>query len=67
MNILNERTVKGKRRLVVELEDNEVLTTFVPEAYYRMGNPHDDIVQGNHICNAERVDWCVVEQAWRPA
>lgn len=67
MNILNERTVKGKRRLVVELDDNEVLTTFVPEAYYRMGQPHDDIVQGNHVCNAERVAWCVDEQVWRPA
>ena len=67
MNILNERTVKGKRRLVVELEDNEALISIVPEAYYRMGQPHEDIVQGNHVCNAERVAWCVVEQAWRPA
>lgn len=65
MNVLKETVVRGKRRITIELEDNEAVVAIVPEAHYRMGEPHHDIVMGNHICNAERVEWCVVEQSWK--
>lgn len=65
MQELSVKTVRGKRRVTVELEDDELLLAIVPEAYYRTGDPHDDIVQGNHIANSTRVVWCVVEQQWR--
>jgi hypothetical protein len=29
-----------------------------------MGEPHDDIVTGQHIAGAHPVSWCVVEQRW---
>lgn len=66
MKILSERTVKGKRRLVVELEPSEDLLAIDQSQFYELGEPlHGDVVGGFVIANCARAVWCSVEQKWR--
>lgn len=65
MRILKDQVVRGKRRVTVELSDNEQLASFNANCYYQMGQPlEDDILTGDMLLNADLVTWCVVEQKW---
>ena len=58
-------TLKRPRRVTVELHyHDEVLMSFRPQSYYRLGNPIDDVILGDHIINSDRVYWCSIGQRW---
>jgi hypothetical protein len=68
MKILKDvpATAKKKRRITVELQhDDEVLMSFRPNQYYKMGEPTEDIVQGYAIIGAWPTDWCSIAQEWQ--
>ncbi len=65
MNIITAKPLKnGKMRVTVDLAPGEKIAAIAPEAFYRMGYPHEDIVWGEQIIDAQRVTWCVVKQEW---
>jgi hypothetical protein len=64
MKVISEKEVGRTKRLVVELQPGEKLVAIYPDSFYKMGEPHDDIVRGDHIIDADQVSWCVVEQRW---
>lgn len=64
MKILSEKTVGGKRRLVVELGEGETLQGLSPGGYYRLGYPHDDIVPAHVLEDLKPVVWDSLSQKW---
>lgn len=64
MKIIKDSIVKGKKRLVVELEEGEQIAAFDPHKHYQLGYPVEDIVEGHIINNASPVVWCSIEQKW---
>jgi hypothetical protein len=45
--------------------EDEVLMSFRPNQYYKMGEPTEDIVQGYTIIGAWPTDWCSIAQEWQ--
>lgn len=57
-------TLKRLRRVTVELQHNEVLMSFKPSRFYRLGGQVGDVVQGHVITDSDAVYWCSVGQRW---
>ena len=58
-------TFKRPRRVTVELHHHdEVLMSFRPNCYYRLGGQIEDVVQGHVITDSDAVYWCSVGQRW---
>lgn len=66
MKTLSERvaTTTGKRRVMVELEPGEKLMAVRGDAFYRLGEPLDDVIAGHILADATRAQWCSVTQKW---
>jgi hypothetical protein len=59
-------TKKKPRMVTVALQhEDEVLMSFRPNQYYKMGEPTEDIVQGYTIIGAWPTDWCSIAQEWQ--
>lgn len=70
MKVLHEKVLKdGRINVLIQLGPTEAM--LVPpineDAYYKLNYPHDEIVQGHHINNPQRVYWDTLEQKWRDA
>ena len=68
MKIIKElpATLRRGKRITVELHHHdEVLMSFRPNQYYKMGEPTEDIVQGYTIIGAWPTDWCSIAQEWQ--
>lgn len=57
-------TLKRQRRVTVELQHNEVLMSFKPSSFYRLGGQVEDVVQGHVITDSDAVYWCSIGQRW---
>lgn len=64
MKVISDKTVKGKRRVTVELNDGEKLVAVHPNAFYRLAYPVEDVVSGDIIADCDHVVWCNAEQKW---
>lgn len=62
MQIISEKVVKGKRRVMVELAEKEHLISVYDSAQYKLGYPLEDIVSAEEIRHASQVMWCSIEQ-----
>ena len=57
-------TLKRPRRVTVELQHGEVLMSFRPSSFYRLGGQVEDVVQGHVITDSDAVYWCSIGQRW---
>ena len=65
MKITSERINKsGKRVVTVEIESSEVLMSFRPGQFYKLGDPLNDVVYGSAIIDSWPAMWDQVEQRW---
>lgn len=65
MKIIRERINKaGKREVVVVLDDRETLIGVRVNAYYRLGQPVEDVVGGHILTESREVAWCSAAQEW---
>lgn len=65
MKITSERLNKsGKRIVTVEIENGEVLMSFKPNQFYKLGDPLNDVVYGSAIIDSWRAEWDQVGQEW---
>lgn len=65
MKITSERLNKsGKRIVTVEIENGEVLMSFKPNQFYKLGDPLNDVVYGSAIIDSCRTEWDQLEQRW---
>lgn len=65
MKVRHRKELKnGKRHVLVELDANETLIAFDENGYYRTGYPHEEVVRGHIILDAEQVSWCNLGQEW---
>jgi len=67
MLTLHIKTLKdGRRHVLIELDALEPLPVAPVKlhAFYRLNEPHDEIVQGFHISNPQRVCWDSLSQKW---
>jgi hypothetical protein len=61
-------TKKKPRMVTVALRhEDEVLMSFRPEKYYKLGGQVDDVVQGHVITESDAVYWCSIGQRWEEA
>ena len=60
-------THKRKRRITIEFDPNEAITSIRDGAYYRLGGQVDDIVQSHVLTEMVHVYWCSVTQKWEEA
>lgn len=69
MNIIKDEivTLKRRRRITVELDDDESLLGIKENHYYRLGGQVDDIVQSHVITEMKSVYWCSITQKWEEA
>jgi hypothetical protein len=65
MNLITCKTLKsGKMRVTVDIDPGQKLVAIYEDAYYELGEPLDDVVQGHIIADADRVTWCPIGQGW---
>lgn len=64
MKTISQKTVHGKRRITVEVEDGEQLLSIKPNSFYKLGGQLDDIVASHVIEEMGEVSWCSIEQKW---
>ena len=64
MKIVSDKTVNGKRRVLVELDKNENIVAFRDDAFYRLGQPMDEVLPAHILVEAIPVSWCPLEQKW---
>ena len=59
----------GRIHVLIELAANEAfpVAPINEDGYYRLNYPHDEIVQGHHIKNPQRVYWDTLSQKWEDA
>ena len=59
----------GRVQVLIELGATEAfpVTALNADAYYRLNSPHDEIVQGHHITDPQRVYWDTLGQKWEDA
>jgi hypothetical protein len=58
-------TKKKPRMVTVALQhEDEVLMSFRPEKYYKLGGQVEDVVQGHVITESDAVYWCSIGQRW---
>lgn len=69
MNIIKDEiaTLKRRRRITVELDNDESLLGIKDNHYYRLGGQVDDIVQSHVITEMKSVYWCSITQEWEEA
>jgi hypothetical protein len=58
------KRTKGVRKVLYLQEDEEVVIV-KKSSMYRLGHPLEDIITGETIVDALRVEWCMLEQRWR--
>jgi hypothetical protein len=59
-------TAKKKRMVTVALDhEDEVLMSFRPDCYYKLGEPIQDVVQGHTVIGTWRTYWCPIAQEWQ--
>lgn len=65
MKLISEkqRTV-GTRRIIVDLDNNEDLLVIKDGAFYKLGQPVDDVVGSHIITECTQVVWCSAAQQW---
>jgi hypothetical protein len=65
MKVLKERiNRRGRREVVIELDEGDKLMSFNEDRYYRLGGQVEDVVQGHVITASDHVIWCSIEQRW---
>lgn len=66
MNVIMDRPTKcgKKRRVVVEVDQDENLMSFFDDRHYKLGEPLDEVVPGHIITGAMFTTWCPIEQKW---
>ncbi len=64
MKITKDKTIKGVRTVTVQLGVDETILAVINDAYYRLEDPHLDIVHTSRIASARRVYWCDIGQEW---
>jgi len=64
MKTISVKPMNGKRRIVLELEANEVFVVLRNSAHYKLAEPHCDIVHVDRLIDAHEVLWCDVAQQW---
>ena len=63
--ILDKPTKSGGRRVVIELDADEVLVSYRANSFYRLAYPLDDQVMATHVIDSPvRVHWDSLEQKW---
>ena len=64
MKIISTKTDRktGARTVTLELEKNENLIAIQDNAFYELGEPLNDVVQGHIITNCRPAVWCSVTQ-----
>jgi hypothetical protein len=64
MKVLKAVPVKNtsRVRITLEVDSSQKLVAIRPEAYYRLGQPLEDVVSGDLITEAEQV----IGQKWEP-
>jgi hypothetical protein len=67
MKIIKDETatLKRRRRVTVELDNDDCLLSFKDGAYYRLGGQVEDVVHGHVITESCEVAWCSVSQEWQ--
>lgn len=51
-------------RVTVDIQPGERLISVRDEAFYTLGEPMDEVVQGHILRNAQAVHWCPLGQRW---
>ena len=64
MRVVSEKLIKGKRRVLIELDDNEKLLVINENGHYKLGYPMDEIIAGHIIKEMMPVVWCSIQQEW---
>jgi hypothetical protein len=65
MKIIKEKVnKKGKREVVIELDQGEHIQAINPDSFYRTGYPVEDVVRGHVILDSQHVTWCSLGQEW---
>jgi hypothetical protein len=64
MKTISEKIVNGRRRVWVELDDNETLISVRCGQFYRLGDPLGDVVPAHVIEDAMLAKWCPIAQKW---
>lgn len=57
-------TKLGKRRVIVELDDDDNLVCVKAGWHFKLGYPHEDIVAAHVITEMRPVVWCSASQEW---
>jgi hypothetical protein len=68
MKVLHEKVLKdGRINVLIQLSPTEAfpITPVTEDAFYRLNYPHDEIVQGYHLKDPQRVYWDTLSQEWR--
>lgn len=65
--IKSYETKRGKRRVIIELDDEDNLLCVKAGEHVKLGYPHGDIVAAHVITEMRRVVWCSASQDWEPA
>lgn len=61
---ISDRKGRAGRRVTVELDAGDKLIAISPDAMYRLGYPHEDVVSGHTLADAVLTTWCSLEQKW---
>lgn len=65
MKIISDKLDKdGKRRMTVVLDTSETFKVLRSGAYYRLGQPVEDVVASYVLEEAHHVGWCSASQQW---
>ena len=60
-------TPKRKRRITLEFDPDEAITSIRNGAYYRLGGQVGDVVRSHVLTEMFVVYWCSVTQKWEEA
>jgi len=65
MNITkSKQNANGTTTLTVTIKPGETLIALQEDAFYELGEPMDDVINGHILIDAKRVTWCPLEQKW---
>ena len=67
MKVKHTKELKdGRRHVLIELAKGELIPVppVDPDAFYRLNDPMDDVVDGYLIKNPQRVCWDSLAQTW---
>lgn len=65
MKLISEKPrTAGTRRVIIDLDAAEYLLVIKDGAFYKLGQPVDDVVGSHIITNCTQVVWCSAAQQW---